>query len=145
MSEDFTPKKYTIIGKHSIQATLSPFQQMSFSFQIVTLMKEIDDNKPSEPPGPEFDFTPYMNILEFEAPQLLVEIANVILKNPETGKPGYYDNYLTLQDFMNLDPKTTLEVVADFFTINDVANLFMNLAGLSQLKALVTKTPTGLN
>lgn len=119
-------RAYSINRKPCIQRPLSPFQLMRLSdvlkkIGVVLKQRGIEINLSKDFDG-EVNLTPYVEALE-DRPELLAALLNVIIRNPEDNRPGYKNNYLNADDFEAINPVTLVEVVADFFTLNDVMKL----------------------
>jgi hypothetical protein len=133
-------KTYAINGKKIIHRPLSPMQLIRIS-AIWTELEEmvkrfVKNGMPSieqTNDGVNIDMTIVYELLqelEKNNPAIIVRLINTIFIDAASGKPCYVDNVLTIDDFYAIDAPTFLEVVADFFTINDVSKTYSMLSDL---------------
>ncbi len=138
-------KTYTISGKRVIHRPLSPMQLIRLAAIITELqhqmaqmasvhqMPSLDDDS--------VDMTviyQVLNDLETKKPELITRLINTIFIDADTNRPCYLTDRLTLSDFYEIDPPTFLEVVADFFTLNDASKTSSMI--LSLMKAVTSAT-----
>lgn len=129
--DDFreTEKYYTIGGRQLYQTTLSPLQWMHMMLVIEAIAKKMSEKKvdmPDMASTDSLDITFMLSFLEVEMPDHLVRLCNIVLRDPQSRRPLYASppsGMMSWDDFERIDLATLVEVVADFFTFNDLSNV----------------------
>lgn len=123
-----TEKYYTIAGRQFYQTTLSPLQWMHMMLVIEAIAKKMSEKKVDTPDlsgATNLDITFMLSFLEVEMPDHLVRLCNIVLRDPQSRRPLYASPaaMMSWDDFERIDPATLVEVVADFFTFNDLSKV----------------------
>ncbi len=144
---------YTINGKRVLQRPMSPLQVI----RVTTILAKIQDvcavhvKSKLEASGDTLDLSvviEYVNYLDFERRDLVEALINAILIDPDTYETCDYRGrqMLTYDDFKTIAPKLLLEMIADFFSLNDVLNVFAVLSTMKQafetMKSINTPGPS---
>lgn len=73
---------------------------------------------------------------------------NALFINPETGEPCDFrgDYLLSYEDFKTIDVGQMLEVIVDFFTLNNVLSIYAKLsivkAAFQRMKSMLPQGPS---
>ena len=150
-------KTYTINGKRLIHRPLSPMQLIRIAALFAELQEFIraigasanasfmvSGVEPGLRNDPEVDMTyiyAVLTKLESEKPELIVRLMNAVFVDADTNRPCYLTDRLTIEDFESIDPPTFLEVVADFFTLNDASRTSSMILSLMRTVTNSTASP----